>query len=254
MDDRGTGSCVVICSVPSGFSFLVSSSVKLSVTGHSGAGKGGSRVLIPDLVVMARVGALGSGVLLLLIAERIREYCSRNPLRCWTSMYRRSDGILEGKDHCRCLLRISIPARMGCSAHIHRPHRILRSNRKLGCIASEMEETFMEGDGSSHRSSCHSAAFPVREKWKNLNLDVFLVAPSARIRMSRESMILLVCSVGKVTGFWKPKELGRECSCKVLGGMGGLALMLLEEDASSSKRFLPAIARDCFDVNAWRLS
>ncbi|GKA59016.1 hypothetical protein Tco_0758329 [Tanacetum coccineum] len=55
-----------------------------------------------------------------------------------------------------------------------------------------------------------------------------------------------VCSVGKVIGFWKPKELGRECSCKVLGGVGGLAPVLLEEDASSSKRFLPAIARDSF--------
>ncbi|GJZ09368.1 hypothetical protein Tco_0543651 [Tanacetum coccineum] len=63
-----------------GFSFLVSASVKLLVVGHGGTGKGGSRVLIPDLVVMARVGA-------------------------------------------------------------------------LGCIAFEMEETFMEGDGSSYRSS-----------------------------------------------------------------------------------------------------
>ncbi|GKB57767.1 hypothetical protein Tco_0913953 [Tanacetum coccineum] len=100
----------------------------------------------------------------------------------------------------------------------------------------------------------HSAAFLVREKWKNLNLDVFLVAPSARIQIWRELMILLVCSVGKVIGFWKPEELRQECSCKVLGDVGGLAPMLLEEDASSSKRFLPAIARDCFDVNVWRLS
>ncbi|GJX09825.1 hypothetical protein Tco_0199684 [Tanacetum coccineum] len=82
MDDRGTGFCVVLCSVPSGFSFSVSPSVKLSVTGRGGAGKGGSRVLISDLVVMARVGTSGSGVLLWSIAERIWEYCSRNPLRC----------------------------------------------------------------------------------------------------------------------------------------------------------------------------
>ncbi|GJT19071.1 hypothetical protein Tco_0877777 [Tanacetum coccineum] len=32
----------------------------------------------------------------------------------------------------------------------------------------------------------------------------------------------------------------------VLGGVGGLAPVLLEEDASASKRFLPAIARDLF--------
>ncbi|GJX31417.1 hypothetical protein Tco_0241272 [Tanacetum coccineum] len=133
---------------PSGPSFSVSPSVKLSVAGRGGAGRGGSCVLIPDLVVMTKVGASGSGVLLLLIAERIWEYCSCNSL--W---YRRSDRILEGKDHCRCLLQTSIPARMGCSDHIHQPHGILRSNRKLGCIASEMKETFMEGDGSSQRSS-----------------------------------------------------------------------------------------------------
>ncbi|GKC92068.1 hypothetical protein Tco_1157510 [Tanacetum coccineum] len=62
--------------------------------------------------------------------------------------------------------------------------------------------------------------------------------------MSRASTILPVCLVGRVIGFWKPKELGRECSCKVLRGVGGLVLVLLEEDASLSKRFLPAMARD----------
>ncbi|GKA58028.1 hypothetical protein Tco_0757216 [Tanacetum coccineum] len=33
---------------------------------------------------------------------------------------------------------------------------------------------------------------------------------------------------------------------RVLGGVGGLAPVLLEEDASASKRFLPAIGRDSF--------
>ncbi|GJY72150.1 hypothetical protein Tco_0475853 [Tanacetum coccineum] len=84
-----------------------------AVVGGGGAGKGGSCVLIPDLVVMAKVGASGLGVSLL---------------------YRRSDRILEGKDHCRCLLQTSIPAR-------------------IGSIAFEMEEMFMKGDGSSQRSS-----------------------------------------------------------------------------------------------------
>ncbi|GJU57532.1 hypothetical protein Tco_1235298 [Tanacetum coccineum] len=220
MDDQGMGPCVVLCFPPSGFSFLVFPLVKLSIAGLGGARKGGSRVLILDQVVMARVGASGLGVLLLSIAERILEYCSRNPLRCWTSMYHHFDRILEGKDHRRCLLQISIPTRMGDLVHIHRPHGILRSNRISGFIAFEMEETFMEGDGSSHRSSwyqtyslilfdpsssnpflypmmrhlfdqvletdpctldSHSATFPVRGKWKNLNLDVFLIAPSARM-------------------------------------------------------------------------
>ncbi|GKA87692.1 hypothetical protein Tco_0809456 [Tanacetum coccineum] len=169
MDGRGMGSCVELFFVPSGF--LVSPSVKLLVAGRSGVGKGGSRVLIPDLVVMARVSASASGVLLLSIAKRIWEYCSRNPLRCWTSMYHHSDRILEGKDHCRYLLQTSTPARMGYSAHIHWPHKILYSNRKsVGGILSS-----------------HSAAFPLREKWKNLNLDVSRMASSAYVARVNDS-------------------------------------------------------------------
>ncbi|GJW22941.1 retrotransposon protein, putative, ty1-copia subclass [Tanacetum coccineum] len=64
--------------------------------------------------------------------------------------------------------------------------------------------------------------------------------------ISSELTILPVCSVGRMIGFWKPKELGYECSCKVLRGVGGLVSVLLEEDASSSKRFFPAMARDSF--------
>ncbi|GJY02728.1 hypothetical protein Tco_0360880 [Tanacetum coccineum] len=75
--------------------------------------------------------------------------------------------------------------------------------------------------------SSHSATFPLREKWKKRSLD-----------MSLESTILPVCSVGGVIGFWKLEGLGLECSCRVLGGVGGLAPVLLEEDASASKRFL----------------
>ncbi|GJR99220.1 hypothetical protein Tco_0315729 [Tanacetum coccineum] len=129
----------MLSSAPSGPSLSVSPLVKLSVVGRGGAGNGGSCVMIPDLVVMAKAGASGLGVSLLLIVESIWE-CHH------------SDRTSEGKDHCRCLLRTSIPAQMGCSVHIHQPHRILRSNRKSGCIASVMEETFMDGDGSSHIS------------------------------------------------------------------------------------------------------
>ncbi|GKB65664.1 hypothetical protein Tco_0921850 [Tanacetum coccineum] len=57
MDGRGAGSCVMLGSARSGPSFLVSPLVKLSVAGHGGAGKGGSCVLIPNLVVMAKAGA-----------------------------------------------------------------------------------------------------------------------------------------------------------------------------------------------------
>ncbi|GKA93239.1 hypothetical protein Tco_0815225 [Tanacetum coccineum] len=64
--------------------------------------------------------------------------------------------------------------------------------------------------------------------------------------MSRESTILLIRSVGRMIGFWKLEELGYECSRKVLRGVSGLVPVLLEEDASSSKRFLSAMARDSF--------
>ncbi|GJT46480.1 hypothetical protein Tco_0955195 [Tanacetum coccineum] len=72
---------------------------ELLVVGRGGAGKGGSRVLIPDLVVMARVG--DSGV-------------SRKEI-CFQALFKRPLSV--------------------------------------GCIACKMEETFIEGDGSSHRSS-----------------------------------------------------------------------------------------------------
>ncbi|GJY73042.1 hypothetical protein Tco_0477473 [Tanacetum coccineum] len=49
---------------------LVSPSMKLSVAGRGGAGKGGSCVLIPDLVVMAKVGA--SGVVILIEPQKGR--------------------------------------------------------------------------------------------------------------------------------------------------------------------------------------
>nr|GEU60425.1 hypothetical protein [Tanacetum cinerariifolium] len=42
------------------------------------------------------------------------------------------------------------------------------------------------------------------------------------------------------------EEMGRECSRKVLRGVAGLVLVLLEEYASSSKRFLTAMAEDSF--------
>ncbi|GKG59229.1 hypothetical protein Tco_0602938, partial [Tanacetum coccineum] len=42
---------------------------------YDGVGKGGSRVLTPDLVVMEKVGASSSGKLLSLIMEKTWENC-----------------------------------------------------------------------------------------------------------------------------------------------------------------------------------
>ncbi|GKA25910.1 hypothetical protein Tco_0712019 [Tanacetum coccineum] len=84
IDGRGASSRKMLGSAPLGPYFSISPSVKLSVAGCGGVGKGGSCVLIPDLVVMAKVGA-------------------------------------------------------------------------SGCISFEMEETFMDGDSSSYRSSWYRA-------------------------------------------------------------------------------------------------
>ncbi|GJR26021.1 hypothetical protein Tco_1102253 [Tanacetum coccineum] len=66
--------------------------------------------------------------------------------------------------------------------------------------------------------------------------------------MSRESTILPVLLVGRTIRFWKPEELGRECSRKVLRGVGGLVPVLLEEDYSSSKRTSLSRPRPDIDV------
>ncbi|GJS24645.1 hypothetical protein Tco_0453277 [Tanacetum coccineum] len=63
MDGRGMGYCVMLGS------FSVSPSVRLSVTGCGGDGKGRSCVLILDLVVIEKVSASGSGVSLFKRAE-----------------------------------------------------------------------------------------------------------------------------------------------------------------------------------------
>nr|GEY22142.1 hypothetical protein [Tanacetum cinerariifolium] len=184
------------------------------------AGKGRSCMLIPDLVVMEKVGASGKDHCKCLLRTSI-------PARMGCPAHiHQPHRILRRKDHYKCLLRTSIPARMGCPAHIHQPHRILRSNRKSGrgfkpnlssrcfeivlildvfiySIASffvseraEVElgpryvlskklvkelghELIPCRDLSRGILSRHSAAFPLMEKWKNLNLDVSLVAPSS---------------------------------------------------------------------------
>ncbi|GJX52995.1 hypothetical protein Tco_0281364 [Tanacetum coccineum] len=144
-------------------------------------------------------------------------------------------------DHRICLPRTGIPARLGCSACIHRPRGILRISQKLGCVASEMEETFMGGNRSSHRSSWYwtyssilfhpSSSKPfLYPMMGDLFDQVLETDPGALMDSS------VPCLNRKI------KSLRDE----VLVGVGGLVPLLLEEDASSSKRFLPAMARDSF--------
>ncbi|GJV84026.1 hypothetical protein Tco_1523924 [Tanacetum coccineum] len=203
MDGRGVGSCVMLGSASSGPSFLVSSSVKLSVAGRGKDGKGGSCVLVPDLVVMAKVGASGLGVSLLLIAERNWEYCSSNPILCWASIS---------------------PIPFGAEAELGELIDLPTVDLRYVVVKDLNQKPFLI---KSLRAELRPTG---KKKWKNLNLD-----------MSRELTILPVCSVGMVIRFWKPEDVGRECSCKVLEGVGGLGLVLLDEYASSSKRFLPIL-------------
>ncbi|GJY08753.1 hypothetical protein Tco_0375807 [Tanacetum coccineum] len=185
MDGRGASSCVMFGSAPSCPSFSVSLLVKLSVAGRGGAGKGGSCVLIPDLVVMAKVGASGFGVSLLLIVQSIWEYCSRSSLR-WVV-------ICHPTDHLGIRHILQFESTL-----------LLRSWKQIQALLMGSSSPCLNQRIKSLRAE---------EKWKNLNLDASLVAPSDYM-------------------MW-----GENVHCKVLGGVGGLGPGLLDEDASSSKRF-----------------
>nr|GEZ06696.1 hypothetical protein [Tanacetum cinerariifolium] len=73
MFGRGTGYCIVLGSAPSGPSFLVSPLVRSSYVDRGRAGKGGSWVLNPDLVIMAKVGASGGILSNHFVAFPLRE-------------------------------------------------------------------------------------------------------------------------------------------------------------------------------------
>ncbi|GJW14140.1 hypothetical protein Tco_0018273 [Tanacetum coccineum] len=86
--------------------------------------KEGSRVLILDLVVIAKVGASDLGNLLSLIVERIWENFLSISLRCWSSIssipfvwnlfssMKLASSTSEGRDHRKCLPQTSILARL----------------------------------------------------------------------------------------------------------------------------------------------
>ncbi|GKB50151.1 hypothetical protein Tco_0900904 [Tanacetum coccineum] len=185
MDGQGAGSslCVMLSPAPSGPSFSVAPSVWLTGVYFEGVGKGGSRVLTPDPVVMAKVGASGLGVLLFLIAERTWENC---------------------------------------------------------CIASEIEET-LDGNKSSHRSSWYWTYSSIR------------FHSSSLVRVEAELCELIELHT-MVQEYVIVKDLYQKTFLyPMMGdlfdqgrGVGGLVPVLLEDDASLSKRFLPAIARDSF--------
>nr|GEX14959.1 hypothetical protein [Tanacetum cinerariifolium] len=184
--------CTMLGSSPLGPSFSIVLPVRSVVVGCDGVGKGGSRVLVPDLVVIAKA-------------------LFRRPLN-------------------------------------------------VAFTTSKIKEMFMDGDGSSYKSSWYWTYSSIRFQPSSSTLlySMMRVLSGQVLEMDSGAFdgfvgpllelkdLISKERVGRMIGFWKPAELGRECSRKVLRGVDGLALTLLEEDASSSKRFLPAMDRDLF--------
>ncbi|GJT72290.1 hypothetical protein Tco_1031576 [Tanacetum coccineum] len=172
MDDRGTGSCLVLYSVPSGFSFLVPPSAKPLVAGHGKAGKGRSRVLIPDLVVN------GESIVVLIESYKGRIIVNVSSRQAYLLGW---------------VIQLTFIGLMGSSAVLANKVALLPRWKKRSWRGAEAElGELVEIPVVELRYvvallivggilSSHSAIFPVREKWKNLNLDVSLVAPSARM-------------------------------------------------------------------------
>nr|GEV31406.1 hypothetical protein [Tanacetum cinerariifolium] len=150
-----------------------------------------------------------------------------------------SGGEREGSS--RYLLRVSISAQLGClfeffglvgSSIVVTNKVALRSRWKKHSWVVTGHPTYRLGDLFDQQLEMDLSAF-----------DGFinpLFKSEDHISKGRVRMMI---------AFWKTEELGYECSRKVLR----LVLVLLEEDASSSKRFLLAMARDRFAVGARRL-
>ncbi|GJZ47497.1 hypothetical protein Tco_0601329 [Tanacetum coccineum] len=279
--------------------------VRLLYVDRGGVGNGGSWVLTPDLVVMAKDFflsiKLASSSLNLLLTVHSGSSLLFLYACCFPMVgYHHFDRTLEGKDRRRCLLRISKPAYPSWCACIHQPRGILRSSRRSGRIAFEMEETLMGGDMSSHMSSWYWTYSSIRFHPSSLlenqaticfptyegNMVVVIDAPvgyETHVGVMDASRFVLysigILTLGyldylvtddwvqstSLTKVWELilpwllwgilsnhstafplRERWKKRSLDVSACVGGLALVLLEVDASSSKRFLQAIARDSF--------
>ncbi|GJZ72811.1 hypothetical protein Tco_0636957 [Tanacetum coccineum] len=128
-------------------------SLRLLVAGRGDARKGGSRVLIPDLVVMERVGA--------------------------------SDVSSKQAHLLRWVIQLPLIGLMGSSAVIANQVALLPRWKKRSWRVMVHPIDHL-GTGRTLRFYSipllhDSTDFPMREKWKNLNLDVSLVALSAQV-------------------------------------------------------------------------
>ncbi|GJV17836.1 reverse transcriptase [Tanacetum coccineum] len=198
-----------------------------------GSGKGGSRVLTPDLVVIEKVDASGSGVSLFPIA------LFRRPLNVGCIASGIEETFMDGNGSSQ---------RSSWVVQRYIVVKDLYQKPFLYSIMGDLFDQVLEMDpgafdgfvGPLSESEDHISKGRGASRWKEVIKESrYELIPCRNLgggKMSRESTILPVRSVGRMIGFWKPEELGYECSRKVLRGVGYLVPVLLEDDASSSKR------------------
>ncbi|GJQ95576.1 hypothetical protein Tco_0006715 [Tanacetum coccineum] len=130
--------------------------------------------------------------------------------------YRHSDRTSEGKGHYRCLPQIRIHVRPGYVACIHQPRKSLQVFIELGRVLAHPLEYEFQGV-----VTCHPQI------------------PSWYAQFSQfESTLILVFNMAEGPQFSVPGKCMyfESTRCRVLGGVGGVGPVLLDEDASSSKR------------------
>ncbi|GJT60219.1 hypothetical protein Tco_1003752 [Tanacetum coccineum] len=213
MDGRGAGSCMMLGYASLGPSFLVSPSVWLADVDCVGAGKEDLGELFMQFLTMLVKNFSYTFCVGLLFEHKVGELVfkptSNSPFGAIFSFFFMfvvppwwGNVVLIEPQKGRIIINVALPPKWKRRSWVvtGRPIDRLGIGHTLQFDSTPLLR--------------HSAAFPLREKWKNLSLDVSLVTPLAYVA--------------------------------VLGGVGGLTPVLLEEDGSASKRFLSAIARDVF--------
>ncbi|GJQ91271.1 hypothetical protein Tco_0002410 [Tanacetum coccineum] len=228
IDSRGAGSCRMIGSASLGPSFSVASSVWLADVGHGGArkafpehGEDLGELFMQFLTVLVNHVSYPFRMGLLIehkVGELVFKHTSNNPFGAIFSFF----------------FTFVVPLWWGIVV-------LIEPQKGRIIIDVSPGQAYML---DQKKRSWLVTGRPI----DNLGIGHTLQFDSTPLlcQMSRESTILPVCLVGRVIGFCKLEGLGWECSCRVLVGIGGLAPVLLEENASVSKRFLLAIARDSF--------
>ncbi|GJX31768.1 hypothetical protein Tco_0241623 [Tanacetum coccineum] len=218
-----------------GFSLSIAALVSSAGAELGGVGYGGSWVVVPNLVVIAKVGALCSGV---------SESCSLSFLKLPSKVGFIISGIEE-------IFIAGAGSSQVLSWYWTYSSIRLHPSSSLSWLKRSWKRIQVSLMGSLlpwWNRMILSLMVEVCTGGKNLsrNLDTSCSHVVIQEGISRESKIFPVCSPGKTIGFWKPAELGEEYSLRLL--IGGITMVseLMTNEVSSSKRFLPAMAKDSF--------